>query len=246
MKFNIYASLLYHIKSKDKTQGGNIYIPQNYSDWPDSWKRIEYKLYHKLDKISLPKVTGVTQLNQLLFDRESKRASSGVDLDLNQLSYLVSRAFGEKNTDATQPHKRMYPSGGGRYSIEVYMYVNSEKVLRKGFYHYNVKEHSLEKLDIIHSDEFNLSHISSYDWVRDCKYLFFLTSVFDRSFRKYGDRGYRYILLEAGHIGQNVCLLTTELGLSTVGLGGVNDVEVEKLLGIDGTEESLVYALSVM
>ena len=75
--------------------------------------------------------------------------------------------------------------------------------------------------------------------------LLAITGVFDRTQVKYGERGYRYALLEAGHVGQNVYLATQALGLGCCGLAGTRDLAIEELLGIDGVTESLLYTLVI-
>ena len=69
-----------------------------------------------------------------------------------------------------------------------------------------------------------------------------------RGFRccdKYGKLGYRYILLEAGHIGQNMYLVSEALGLKCCALGGTRDENLEKLIDIDGVTEAVVYGFAV-
>ena len=72
-----------------------------------------------------------------------------------------------------------------------------------------------------------------------------MTSQFERTQMKYGERGYRYILLEAGHIGQNICLVSETLGLKCCALGGTMDKNLEELLDIDGETESVVYGFAI-
>jgi SagB-type dehydrogenase family enzyme len=60
-----------------------------------------------------------------------------------------------------------------------------------------------------------------------------------RAGRKYGDRAARFLLLEAGHLMQNLCLLSTTLGLCTVPLGGFFEEELRRLLDLPGTDEVL-------
>jgi SagB-type dehydrogenase family enzyme len=69
--------------------------------------------------------------------------------------------------------------------------------------------------------------------------------MFWRSRFKYGLRGYRFTLLEAGHLVQNVLLSCTALGLAAVPIGGFYDRPVDELLGVDGVNESVVYAVSL-
>ena len=68
-----------------------------------------------------------------------------------------------------------------------------------------------------------------------------VTGVFWRSRFKYGDRAYRFTLLEAGHVGQNVVLAATALGLASVPIGGFFDRRADAFLGIDGLHEASLY-----
>ena len=73
----------------------------------------------------------------------------------------------------------------------------------------------------------------------------FIAAVFDRTLRKYGPRGYRYILLEAGHVAQSICLLAQEAGLASLCVGGYLDGDLNAVLELEATEESVVYCIGV-
>jgi SagB-type dehydrogenase family enzyme len=62
---------------------------------------------------------------------------------------------------------------------------------------------------------------------------------------RYQDRSYRYGLLEAGHVGENGYLAATSMGLGACGVGAFMDDQMNALLGVDGTEEAVVYMLAV-
>jgi SagB-type dehydrogenase family enzyme len=70
-----------------------------------------------------------------------------------------------------------------------------------------------------------------------------MTAVFNRNQMKYGERGYRYILFEAGHIAQNVYLVSNAMDIGAVALGGFDDDLLNDFLEIDGEDESAVYAV---
>jgi SagB-type dehydrogenase family enzyme len=67
------------------------------------------------------------------------------------------------------------------------------------------------------------------------------TAVFERSKWKYAQRAYRYVYLDAGHIAQNLALSATSIGLGSCQVGAFFDDEINQILGIDGTEESVIY-----
>ena len=93
----------------------------------------------------------------------------------------------------------------------------------------------------------DLDQIAIYEFVKDASLIIFLTAVFWRTQNKYKERGYRFVLIEAGHIGQNIYLISEALGLKCCALGGfrISDEQIEKLLDLDGVAESLVYTLVI-
>ncbi len=88
--------------------------------------------------------------------------------------------------------------------------------------------------------------MSPYDELLDAAALLVVvTGVFWRSRFKYGLRGYRFTLLEAGHLGQNLLLAAAALDLAALPVGGFYDRRVERLLGVDGVNESALYLFAV-
>ena len=83
------------------------------------------------------------------------------------------------------------------------------------------------------------------DIAQDASLILFLTAVFERSIFKYADRGYRYILLEAGHVAQNLNLVANGLGLGCVNIGGFFDRQVDDLLDLDGLTHSTIYIIAI-
>ena len=142
--------------------------------------------------------------------------------------------------------RRAQASGGARFPIEVYPIVfRSSGELPAGLYHYNVKEH---KLGVLLEQEFedrDIDKLFTYPWVKDAAIGIVMTAVFWRNQNKYGERGYRYVLIEAGHIGQNMYLVSEALGLKCCALGGTRDENLETLIDIDGETESVVYGLAL-
>jgi SagB-type dehydrogenase family enzyme len=75
--------------------------------------------------------------------------------------------------------------------------------------------------------------------------IVFITAIFERSIFKYGDRGYRFVFLEAGHVGQNINLVTNALGLGCTNIGGFFDRQIDDFLGIDGVTHSTIYMMAI-
>jgi SagB-type dehydrogenase family enzyme len=119
------------------------------------------------------------------------------------------------------------------------------KNIEKGIYHYNIKNHCLEE---IKTGDFRIKISEAALNQEICYYaavVFIWTAIFNRSKCKYGERAYRYIYLDAGHIAENLALCSTSLGLGSCQIGALFDDEVNELIEIDGTNESTIYMSAV-
>lgn len=242
MEFQNSIWLDYHNSSKDKSKG-HIPIPFNDNEWPEDWKKTHYKIYERLPKLELPKPNKITfDVTEVLKKRRSIRDFSETSLSKQELSNLFYWACGE---GVGEGH-RVYPSGGGRFPVELYV-VNlaAQADFGAGVYHYNFKEHNF---DILWKKDFSKEERAAmfgYPWAKKSSIVILMTGVFNRTINKYGERGYRFVLLEAGHIGQNLSLVSTALGLGSCALGGVNEEYFEDLLDLEKDEESLVYSMVI-
>jgi SagB-type dehydrogenase family enzyme len=70
--------------------------------------------------------------------------------------------------------------------------------------------------------------------------VFVWSAVFERCKWKYGQRAYRYIYLDAGHVAENLALAAVSLNLGTCEIGALYDDQVNAIVGIDGVEESTI------
>lgn len=245
-------SKLFHQFSQDH-QRGHQPISANPDEWPAEWRTTYYKSYPRFQKISL----ATFSLEQVdsgkksdLFDvisaRKSQRDFHRGPTSLDKLATVLQYSCGNTSPLEKGRHRRAQPSGGGRFPIEVYPVVfRDQENLRAGLYHYNVKDNALDVLWGREFDDAAIDELFSYSWVKNASMALVMTAIFHRTQAKYGERGYRYILLEAGHIGQNIYLTTGALGLKCCALAGTRDEALEKLLDIDGVTESVVYAVAV-
>lgn len=237
-------SHLFHRSSKDLTGGGTVRIPHDTSRWPKEWTTTFYKSYGNVEQIPLerPHKDG-SDFFRLIEMRHSTRRFSAEPVDGTQLSALLYYACGIVRTKGGEEH-RAYPSGGARFPIEIYPLVfRGSAEIPAGVYHYDVRNHGLDSLWKRSFSVDDIGSLFTYDWVKDASFAIIMTAVFDRSQMKYGERGYRYMLLEAGHIGENFYLASEALGLGCCGLGGSRDETIEQLLEIDGVNESLVHTM---
>ncbi len=219
-------------------------VPRDSSLWPDEWKTIYYKTYPRLPVIKLKHQEKKFDLFEAIRKRSSKREMSPGKINLDELSLMLKYSCGITRQTENGDGRRAYPSGGARYPIETYgLIINAGQGLKPGFFHYNIEKHQLEMLWQKRVTKKDLAQIAIYEFVENASLIIFLTAVFWRTQNKYQQRGYRFILIEAGHIGQNIHLISEALNLKCCALGGfrVSDEQIEKFLNIDGLVESLVH-----
>ena len=237
-------SSLFHKSSKDLTDRGRANIPKDPEMWPKEWKTVRYKSYPSVPKITLSQKKPKADFFELVEKRKSRRDFGGAPISKDTLSTLLLYSCGIVKKTGGANTVRAHPSGGGIFPLEIYPIVFSgSDEIPAGLYHYNVKEHALDTLWRRPFSKADIAELFVYDWVGDASCALILTAIFHRDQMKYGERGYRYVLLDAGYIGENVYLAAEALNLKCCGMGGTLDENLEKLIDIDGISESLVHAL---
>jgi len=136
---------------------------------------------------------------------------------------------------------RTVPSAGGLYPVETYIVPRRIVSLDPGIYHVNVLHTCLELLRMGSFERSLAEAALGQTMVAEAALTFVWTAVVNRSKRKYRERAYRYIYMDAGHIGQNLYLAATALGLGCCTIGAFFDDEVNEILGVDGIQETAIY-----
>jgi len=208
-------------------------------------KPAQYKMYPESEKTKLPApdYRGLV-VEEAIFKRRSARNYSGKSIGLRELSQLLFAAQGVTGKMYGQT-LRSAPSAGALYPFEIYLVVNNIQDLPRGIYHYVVLDHALE---LVKSGDFRSKITNAglkQEMLGDASVTFVLSAIFDRARYKYGERGFRYVYIEAGHISQNIYLQATSLGLGSVCVGAFLDDEVNKLIDVDGLKEAAVYLHAV-
>lgn len=183
-----------------------------------------------------------------LRDRRSRRELAPVSIPLAHVAALLESAYGVTATNEDNGFPRPFraaPSGGALYPLELYVVVAAAAGLAAGLYHFDPGARRLHCLDAALSQTAVADAFVQRDVVLGSSVVVLLGALFERSVFKYGERGYRFVLLEAGHVAQNLTLAATGLGYASVCLGGYFDHEVDELLGFDGVTLSTVYAVAV-
>ena len=234
------AARLYHAESRYSLA---TELPLGREESAALARQLDYKRYTSCDTIALPPPLpdeGV-QLEDVIRARRSRATFGNVPMCLAHLSTLL--ALGAGVTQADEVSRRAAPSAGALYAIEVYPWVFAVEGIGSGLYHYAPLPHLLEFVRPLDGWQ-DLWPLLD----RGCEgatpaVAFVLTARLPRVQTKYGERGYRFALLESGHIAQNILLMATALGLNSLPAGGFFDAGLTHLLGIDGDEECGVYVI---
>lgn len=167
--------------------------------------------------------------------RRSRRELQGQPLSLAEVSQLLWSAQGVTDPEGL----RTAPSGGALYPLEIFLVVGQVEGLTAGVYRYRPTAHSLKPEGPGDRRAALASAALAQEWVRKNAAVVVFTGVYQRSTRKYGERGIRYTHIEVGHSAQNLLLQATVLGLETVIVGAFRDAEVQKALDLLPEEEPL-------
>jgi SagB-type dehydrogenase family enzyme len=179
-------------------------------------------------------------LGRTLLDRRTVSTLGTQPLDRGELSTVLGYAYRCREREGLV--RRPVPSAGGLYPLELYAIVRQANGIPAGAHHYDPFRHRLEQLTDDGPDEL-ASAVVDQDLAQRASITVVVTAVFLRSQFKYGQRGYRFALLEAGHVAQNLLLVAHALGLDALPYGGYYDRIVDRLLGVDGLDEASVYVV---
>ncbi len=206
-----------------------------------------YKMYPGAAVVPLPPIPspGGPALEAVIARRRSVREYGERAVTLEELSRLLHYSAGITDRRDPTPAFRAAPSSGALFPIEVYPVLFHVEGVAPGVYHYDVERHRLE---LVRAGDFRREVFRaalSQEMVLGAALVLVLTGVFSRVQWKYTDRSYRYLMLEAGHIGQNVYLAATALSLGACAIGAFFDDDLNSLLGLDGQDEATVYLLAL-
>jgi SagB-type dehydrogenase family enzyme len=140
---------------------------------------------------------------------------------------------------------RTAPSGGALYPLESYVLARTVEGLAPGLHYFDAVAHALHPLRGGDLDEAFGACLVQPGIVADSAAIVVVTAVFPRATFKYGDRGYRFALIEAGHQAQNLALTATALGLGVIPVGGYRDHALDAFLDIDGVAQSAIYVAAI-
>lgn len=227
-------------------------IPENFKDWPDTWLKPEHKLYPRFPIHPLLNDDRCRNIEDVSLVQTLKKRKSAVkfratqQLDFADISTLVKSALSIRHTD--QKESRQYQAPGALFSIEHYLVVQDtmDPLPSPGLFHIDVANNGLRHLPFISKDDIGLltKNVTRTHGKPSC--IILQTCVYERLTVKYGDRGYRFALLEAGHAMHNISLVAAALDIEhcEIGLLCPNDHMVNECLAAADNEQ-YVHAMAL-
>lgn len=193
----------------------------------------------EMKTIKLPdlKYEGI-KVEEALRKRRSTRKFKDEMLTLMELSQLLWACDGKN----VKWGGRTAPSAGATYPMELYVISGEVEGLEKGLYHYNVPEHSLTLVKTGDLREEISKGALNQNFIAKAPAVIIISGILERTTKRYGKRGERYVYMEAGHCGQNLHIQAESLGLGTVMVGAFEDEVVAEILGI---KEDIFYICPV-
>lgn len=189
-----------------------------------------FEKYSNKDSIALlqPAKKGGISVEEAILKRRSIRRYSKKPLNLREISQILWSAYGVTSSRGY----RAAPSAGATYPMEIYILVINAEDIEPGLYRYNYENHSINFCKNIESFKPFVSAALGQDFVYEASINIIITAEFSRTTSIYGNRGNRYVWMEAGHIAENISLQAESLGLGTVVIGAFYDDELKKFLNI--------------
>lgn len=191
---------------------------------------------------SLPRVDLLSAIN----NRQSRRKYSNVSVTLSELSFLLWATQGIKQQLDPGHALRTVPSAGARHALETYLGILNVSGIDVGFYRYLPLEH---KLCVESRDKQAAQKMASaafnQTWMLNAAVIFVWAAIPYRMEWRYGLAAHKVILLDVGHIGQNLYLACEAIGAGTCAVAAYNQEALDDLLKLDGNDEFAIYMAAV-
>lgn len=182
-----------------------------------------------------PHREGDTSLEIALSRRRSVRVFRDAALTLDEVSQLLWAAQGVTSRDSM----RTAPSAGALYPLEIYLVAGNVRDVDPGIYRYSVSQHTLLRSVSGDLRAACASAALDQEWIAGAAAVTVIVAAMQRTTRKYGSRGVRYVHIEVGHAAQNLFLQAVALGLDAAVVGAFDDDRLGALLGLPAGEEPL-------
>jgi len=231
-----------------KTQYSYVTTSDQSQGLPTPHFELEYA--HKMKSFDLPKPEPLDldqcTLKSAIEDRRSIRKYSDEKMTLIELSWLLWSTQGIRKYLQDTITLRNVPSAGARHALETYLLINNVETLDQGLYRYVASEHKLVEyifdkniLDVI------VKAALDQKFLKKNSVTFIWTAVPYRMVYRYSERSYRYLLIDVGHVCQNLYLAAEAIQAGVCAVAAFDDNLLNDALRIDGDEQFVIYLASV-
>lgn len=186
-----------------------------------------------------PRPASPVSVEEALASRRSVRHFADAPLTLADAAQLVWAAQGITHAEGL----RTAPSAGALYPLEIYLVAGTVAAAPAGVYRYLPAHHRLERTVAGDLRRALAAAAFHQNWIAEAPAMIVIAAVVRRTRLKYGERGERYVHIEAGHAAQNVGLQAVALGLGTTLVGAFADAEVKRVLGLTEEEPLLLVVV---
>jgi len=242
--------------SRDEIKRGRVILK---SDWEivdnfksDQKKGVPAPSFEKpypenASLISLPVAKDLSEksVGKAIADRMSRRKFTDEPITLEELSFLLWATQGVKRVGKVAT-LRTVPSAGARHPFETYLYVRKVEGLNEGIYRYLPLEHALilQKTDRYLREQLIRATLDQV-FIGDAAVVFIWAAIPYRTEWRYGPVSHKVILIDAGHVCENLYLSCESINLGTCAVAAYSQKQMDEFVGIDGEDEFVVYLAPV-
>jgi SagB-type dehydrogenase family enzyme len=178
--------------------------------------------------------------------RRSVRSYVKEPLSAEELAFLLWCTQGVRHTQGTYATFRTVPSAGARHAFETYLLLNDVPPIDPGLYRYLALSHGLQQVRSDPTLHIRMAEAClGQEFIMRCAAVFLWVAVPYRMTWRYGERGYRELHKDAGHVCQNLYLAAEAIGCGVCAIAAFDDDRMAEILGIDGTSRFLIYLATV-
>lgn len=229
-----YKNLL---EESDQSKG--VEQPPLQLEYPKGEQTIDLPI---ADNITLGKIS----LREAIENRRSLRKYSNQSLTLEELSYLLWCTQGVKEVVSRPATLRTVPSAGARHAFETYLMIRNVEGIKTGLYRYLAIEHKLIEVNMEEDIDSKVSESCfNQPMMNQSAVTFIWVAVPYRMKWRYGERSYRYLHLDAGHVCQNLYLAAEDIESGVCAIAAYEDEMINTVLEIDGEEQFAIYVATV-
>ncbi len=185
-------------------------------------------------------------LRKAIDQRNTLRRYKKQSLTLEELSFLLWTTQGVKSVTNRPVTLRTVPSAGARHAFETYLLINQVEGIEPGLYRFISLEHALLPVEVNATIVDRVTDgCMGQNQVATSAVTFIWVAITERMYWRYGERGYRYLHLDAGHVCQNLYLAAEAIQCGACAIAAFDDDLLNKAIHIDGQDQWAIYCASL-